>query len=361
MDKNSTFAERRERQKEKLMAQRAERRMTASTAADRAIVKPSNISEVARADSPGSSEGIDDAFVHVDKADATGADVPAASPGQSSLGSGSNAAQSASASSPVKRSAPSPTECAAMQTIRASPTRQAAEAMGKLWVSPPGATAKPQARASTATNTAAASSPQVSASEAAQPSLSKERLAAPSLQQRATDEALSPVKESQQAPGAQLNPGDVRKQKLDHAEQASPMGFAREGQGNSDRTEPAKGTEKAEEETAVTSQERQDDSDMLKPAKGTEAAAEQAAGSSWGWGKGWLPTAALQQVAAGAASCSLSALLTHPCKAEVSTSSTPTACSVRTLCFCHPHSRIGCDHSQQAVPGQDVSGIVCMV
>jgi len=290
MDKNNTFAERRERQREKLMAQRAERRMTASTAADRAIAKPSSNSEVARADSPGSSEGIDDAFVHVDKADATGADISAASSDQSSLGSGSNAAQSAPASSPVKRSAPSPTECAAMQIIRTSPTRQTMEAMEKLQMSPPDATEKPQARVPAATSTAAASSPQINASEAAQPSLSKERSAAPSLRQRPTEEAPIPVKDSQRASNAQLDAGDVRKQKLDHAEQASPEGFARERHGNSERNKPGKGTAKAEEE---------------------------AAGSSWGWGKSWLPTAVLQQVAAGVASCSLSAVLTRLCEAEV--------------------------------------------
>ena len=76
MEKKEDFAERRARQKERLRAQRAERRTAATSG------KPSSSSTSPRGGSPGNSDDTDDAFVHVDKADAAEAPLPASGPAQ---------------------------------------------------------------------------------------------------------------------------------------------------------------------------------------------------------------------------------------------------------------------------------------
>ena len=73
MDKKEDFAERRARQKEKLRAQRAERRVASSTNAESGLATPSSTPLLAKADSAADSEGND--FVHVEKEDAAQADL----------------------------------------------------------------------------------------------------------------------------------------------------------------------------------------------------------------------------------------------------------------------------------------------
>ena len=73
MDKMEDFAERRARQKEKLRAQRAERRLASSTNAESALPTPSSAPPLAMADSAADSEGND--FVHVEREDAAQADL----------------------------------------------------------------------------------------------------------------------------------------------------------------------------------------------------------------------------------------------------------------------------------------------
>ena len=138
MDKKEDFAERRRRQKEKLSLQRAERRIAESMPRPPSAVENSKPSDRPFADSPGSSENTDDAYVHVDKADAEEAEVVSAQPPESS-GDIGGATRIAAGPSTVTKPAPSPVQQSVQQPVglstAARPASKTAEAMGKLQVS----------------------------------------------------------------------------------------------------------------------------------------------------------------------------------------------------------------------------------
>ena len=100
-----------------------------------ALTRHSKPSDVLKADSPGSSENTDDAYVHVDKADAAEADTAPAQPSQSP-GNRSAAERIAAASSMITKPALSPTKQPAQQPAIfpsvVSPATKTAEATGKL-------------------------------------------------------------------------------------------------------------------------------------------------------------------------------------------------------------------------------------
>ena len=138
MDKKEDFAERRRRQREKLSLQRAERRIADSVPTQPSSARCSSISDRPIADSPGSSENTDDAYVHVDKADAEEAEIVSAQPPKSSSNT-SGATLIAAGSSTATKPALSPVKLSTRQfadlSNAVSPAKKAAEAMGKLQVS----------------------------------------------------------------------------------------------------------------------------------------------------------------------------------------------------------------------------------
>lgn len=194
MDTKEGFAERRRRQKEKLSLQRAERRMAASTPIEPVSTKISSPSEMFTADSPDSSENTDDAFVHVNKADAAEADVTSAQPSQTA-GSFSRAVKPAVESSPSTTPASSPVRGKAQQPVGftsvASPTSETAEAMSKLQVDSPAATKKLQAQVGAASNNASGA-PTTPTQQATLQGPTKEQSAAQSAQHRPRAGGQSP-------------------------------------------------------------------------------------------------------------------------------------------------------------------------
>ena len=189
MDKKEDFAERRRRQKEKLSLQRAERHKPDSMPTQTALTKQSNPSDVPRADSPGSSENTDDAYVHVDKADAAEADAVLAQPAHGS-GNTSEDTKKAAASSSVTKPALTPVKEPARQPAispsAVTPASKTAEAMGKLKVSAVTEPKQASIQPLTASSIASEANPQ-----AALQGLSEEQSAAPAVQRSPQVEGLS--------------------------------------------------------------------------------------------------------------------------------------------------------------------------
>lgn len=229
MDKKEGFAERRARQKEKLMAQRAEKRIATSTAMDNAAPQPNSDSPVSRADSPGSAEG----FVHVDRADASDMDSAASSLAQ-------EATEQAVVHSPVglkpgKSNTSFLAESKARQPASSSPaavpTSKAAEDTQKLQITLPAVPAPMQPHAALSLS-ATAEHAHASGSQAAAAAQLEEHPATQGVQHSRAELRKAYVKQGQQEAGKIALPETSQEaghsqtpvqQKLENAEQIPPL------------------------------------------------------------------------------------------------------------------------------------------
>ena len=291
MEKKEDFAERRARQKEKLKAQRAERRTAATSG------KPSSSSTSPRGGSPGNSDDTDDAFVHIDKADAAEGPSPA-------LG----AAQAAPSSSDVTTDTP----------LNALPSKSRIKSDGSSAPYPKPAkeaeSNRPMSGRSTAgqqveTRDMAAmhlgNDADVAAKSDPEPQqvpvvLPHDQSAARELQQSMAGAGLEDAGQSEhpadRQAGSDSSEVDVRQQRSRSPSQLK-AGPAEQGASPKQGAVQSPGALNEQARGAGQAARAKGGAVPGTPAHSTH----EGNSSGWSWGKGWLPTAALQQVAAGAA------------------------------------------------------------
>ena len=291
MEKREDFAERRARQKEKLRAQRAERRTAATSG------KPSSSSISPRGGSPGNSDDTDDAFVHVDKADAAGAPLPALGPAQAATSS-SNAVTD----KPFDAfSSNSGTKLDVSSASCSNPAQEAESSRAKSGGSTAGQRVETQSMAALHLgNDADAVARPDPEPRQAPVMLPHDQPAARKLQQSMAGAGIGAAGQSGHPAGRQAGSDSsevtTRQQQSQFPSQRK-VGPAEQG------PNPKQGA--AQSQGAL--QEQAGGAEQAARAKGgavpgTHAqSAHEGNSSGWSWGKGWLPTAALQQVAAGAA------------------------------------------------------------
>ena len=161
--------------------------------AQTALTKVSEPANAPRADSPGSSENTDDAYVHVDKADAAEADTAPAQPSQSPSkisGAERTAAASSSVTKPAFSPAKQPARQPAIFPSAISPASRTSEVMGQLQVSADVEPEQAQIQAlKDPSSTSEVTGP--SNTQAALQGSSQERSAAPASQRSPRAEGLS--------------------------------------------------------------------------------------------------------------------------------------------------------------------------
>ncbi|CAK0787853.1 hypothetical protein CVIRNUC_011075 [Coccomyxa viridis] len=290
MDKKEDFAERRARQKEKLRAQRAERQTAATSG------KPSSSSRSPRGGSPGNSDDTDDAFVHVDKADAAEAPLPASGPAQAGPSSSNTVADKLFNALPSE----SGTKSDVSSAPYSKPAQEAESNRAESGRSTAGQQAETQSMAAlhlgNDADLLAKSDPEPRQDHVMLP---LDHSAARKLQQSMAGARTEDAGQSEHPAGRQAG-SDTSE--VDARQQQSQVPSQRKVGPAEQRPSPEHGAVQSQ----AALEEQAGGARQAARAKGSampdthSPSAHGRDSSGWSWGKGWLPTAALQQVAAGA-------------------------------------------------------------
>lgn len=291
MDKKEDFAERRARQKEKLRAQRAERQTAATSG------KPSSSSRSPKGGSPGNSDDTDDAFVHVDKADAAEAPLPASGPAQAGPSSSNTVADKLFNALPSE----SGTKSDVSSAPYSKPAQEAESNRAESGRSTAGQQAETQSMAAlhlgNDADLLAKSDPEPRQDHIMLP---LDHSAARKLQQSMAGAGTEDAGQSEHPAGRQAG-SDTSE--VDARQQQSQVPSQRKVGPAEQRPSPEHGAVQSQ----AALEEQAGGARQAARAKGSampdthSPSAHGRDSSGWSWGKGWLPTAALQQVAAGAA------------------------------------------------------------